>query len=561
LLVFEDGRIAVLTPPEGKLEGGTLVFLAPRRGSSPLVFPHLPADIERAVASGVWLDGFEERSRGVFGGWVDASGTMLGVQVGEDGDVVVGAYVRDQGQPMVSGRYGLGWSASRRGYQTVDGGMTWASMTGLPDALPGTRERACGPVGCTAAGWIRLGWGPTEVRVSEMPARPVPRAASYGTAADLDLECEPVDAPPPQAQSFFGVPLPPTRAEDTAVRAESSSLVDRSVRVGPQARIIAWGPRSEDWARVGRWEVQWLWPYGGPHDVRSTLAAVAPFPTLDAARQRLLGTAGAFPGPIAVSWSTAAGDDPSDALLIGKRWGTSEITSVLAVEAERAPIEVHRTDGEPFGNVDFALRAGGHWYIITAPSTSYRPALLYRVDGAEAKELAQIPRTSTEAHPRLARRADGRSLGVVVDGQPPGTAERWVMPIDLESGVSGQPESLGSADLRDRRQLLPCSDGAVGWTLDTPWGHQEPPAATARIDLGAGQPPFTLRNLYARVTLSSHDACVLRLSGAFAGDANASAHAPASVDANHATQSRTSLPVSVAQGQGRRNLRCREKTR
>src|SRR5205085_9683476 len=110
-------------------------------------------------------------------------------------------FVRDAGAPMVSGRYGLGWTGSRRGYETLDGGMTWAPLD-VPEPIAQPRliaSRACGPIGCSAAGWLRVGWGPA--RRAPPPDPPPPATPPmYGSRPTLALTCDP-PAPGPRATS------------------------------------------------------------------------------------------------------------------------------------------------------------------------------------------------------------------------------------------------------------------------------------------------------------------------------------------------------------------------
>jgi hypothetical protein len=348
------------------------------------------------------------------------------------------------------------------------------------------------------------------------------------------------------------------RTEDQVVRADAGSLLERGARVGTPSRLFAWGPRSEDWARVGRWSFQWLWPYGGSRDVRSTAPTIAPFVTLESARRAILGG-----GPVNLSWSAAVGDEPTAALLVGKRYGVApEVTGMLALEADRVPVEVHRTDGEPFAEVDFAVRAGGHWYVATQQAKDEpRATVVYRVDGADAHELARVPRASLEGRPtspRLARRTDGRAIGVVVDGQD---ASRWVLPLDIETGASAEPEQLGSADLGDRSPILPCTDEETGWVLDTTWNAQAW-SAKARVDMGSGRGSFHLGYLYVRVRLSTNRGCVERVSGTYETDARDDvsvatirAGAGAGTLAPHAPP-RANVPVSVLRAHSRYVLRC-----
>ncbi|NVL83909.1 hypothetical protein, partial [Escherichia coli] len=100
---------------------------------------------------------------------------MLGIEIAIDGKATPGQFIRDAGMPFVSGRYGFGWTPSRRGFETIDGGMTWTSLE-LPEPLvplAKVERRACGPVGCLAAGWLRVGWG--EAKKPPVPAAPAPQ--------------------------------------------------------------------------------------------------------------------------------------------------------------------------------------------------------------------------------------------------------------------------------------------------------------------------------------------------------------------------------------------------
>jgi len=518
LLVFDDGRMGVLSPPSGKLAGTHLSFLGEGGDKSiDLNFPELAPEVERALASGVWLDGFEERKAGVASGWVDASGAMIGVDIEEGGHVRVGEYVRDAGGPVVSGRYGLGWGDANRAYETTDGGATWTDIE-VPKPLSrsaGPGQRACGPVGCNAKGWVRVGWGKRKALRPETLASVRP---PFRPPRDLDLACESVLPTPATSRpgatadrdEFFGAPFLPPRPDDLKIAVDAVDSIDRAGRGGPLARLYAWGPRSDDWSHVARWAVRWLSPYGASADVRSTASSLAPFLSPDAAR-RALGQAGS--GSL-VNWLMAVGDDLSSALLVGRRLGLD--ATVLEVDADRSPLEVRRGDGEPFAEIDFAMKAGGHWYLASHEGYGESPAaVIFRVDGGQALEFARVPRASPELRPptsRLAARSDGRAIGLVVDGSPPSDRAiplRWVLPLDIESGARGEPERLGAADLGGRPELPPCKEGDTGWILDTAW------VGKARIGTATPGSSGMLTKLYLRVRLSTGRACVERVSGSF----------------------------------------------
>ncbi|HEY1696794.1 MAG TPA: hypothetical protein VGG39_31755 [Polyangiaceae bacterium] len=548
VVVLSDGRVALVRPPRDAdvttaritiTDGTTLQDVAVK-------MPAMRADVSRAVRIGLWMDGFEERRPGVLGGWIDAGGSLLGIELALDGTATLGTYLHAAGDVFVSGRYGLGWSASRRGTETTDGGMTWKDLE-LPEPIAPPRavkERACGPVGCIAAGWMRVGWGEGEkAHAKEAPARVF--TPSRG-APPLRLSCEalsgkPVEqaaaagatkgrASPPRART--GVPFPPpllmmspavqgltdlgrflARPAPALAPDESGVAVDvtggmETVEQGaPYARIDAWGPSTGDWDQLGRWRIYWLWPFGGWPEERASATAPSPWTGLDAARRALV------PNGASVSrWLLATGDDADHALLVGRHLSSPPTAEVLELEADRAPMEVRRAGGEPLPDVEAAVRAGSRWYLATAePAGDVAATVVWMLDGSQAREIARLPRTVAEPHGgvRLARRMDGRALGVLVDGQPAGDGgpyERWVASVDLETGAVGEPEELAPFDLSDR-SIAFCTGDDSGWQVDLPY------PGTVRIENGT-RGDYLFQNALARMRLSTRRACVERLAGA-----------------------------------------------
>jgi hypothetical protein len=113
---------------------------------------------------------------------------------------------------------------------------------------------------------------------------------------------------------------------------------------------------------------------------------------------------------------------------------------------------------------------------------------------------------------KLARRSDGRSIALVAEG--PSSADRsanvrWALPIDLETGAFGEPESLGYSDLADR-SLDACTDDVLGWVLDTPL-----PSSSVRMRLPQGT--GSLNGVLARVRLTPTRACIERVAGTYDG--------------------------------------------
>lgn len=552
VVALGDGRVVILSPPMGDLAAARLTVLDKGRATTrPVVLPTLTQEQARVLKLGVWMEGFEDRRSGeAIGGWVEAGGTMLGVEVALDGRAKVGQYVRDAGSPIVSGRYGLGWTAAKRGYETTDGGMTWTPFDAPEPIADKTVSRSCGPIGCAAQGWLRVGWG--EADKTDKNAAPAPyRAAPGAGLRALELDCvalagapkeppkpaaaaapPPVKPPPrpspaptirpPQPSfpstpfpAFYTVPAPLVPDGDRGLSYEATLSLDASQRLGPYARVYGWGPKGVDWDSANaRWQIRWLSPFAGWSESRTSSATSAPPLVTDAARAPVPG--GYYPSYYSyyTNYTYVVGDDPSHALLLAKRSGKQEL-QVFALEADHPPLEIKRADGEPIVEIDAAVREGGKWYFTTPPAYSgdLPNTTVWQVEGAQAREKVRVPRLTAETRGsgvKLARRTDGRALGLVVDGQPGpdrSSATRWVLPIDVETGRTGEPESLGVSDLSDRGGALGlCKGGEDGWILDatTP--------VVVRVRMG-GELAGNVNNVLARLRVTSTTACVERLAG------------------------------------------------
>lgn len=547
LVVLTDGRIVVLSPPADGHETALITVLEKGGATTlPVLFPKVAADIARVLKYGVWLDGFEQRRPNVVGGWVEAAGTMLGIEIALDGRATVGQFIRDAGRPFVAGRYGLGWTASRRGFETTDGGMTWTALD-LPEPVktaPDIERRACGPIGCIAAGWLRVGWGVTKP--SQLAAAPAPfRGSSTPPLPAIALACDPASPamrvagprpvspaprPIPASRStpsaiesmpkaaemppFFAQASPTTGPSERGMAFDSAELIERYPRLGSLARIYAWGPTNSEWETQGKWQVAWLSPFAGWPDARKSLPALPSQTILEFTKVASpFGARGALSSSLGFS-QLAAGDDDAHGLLLVRRASRAELVP-FELEADRVPLEIRRTDGEPFTAIDAVVRAAGRWFLATPNADAFAPStIVWEVDGSVARELVRIPRSALETGrpnvTKLARRSDGRGLGLIVDGQT--TAERnvstrWVIPIDLENGHVGEASSLGYADLAGRT-LEPCSDDLVGWVFDTSL-----PGASIRVHMPRAM--GAMQSLYARLRLGGSRSCVERLSGTY----------------------------------------------
>src|SRR6185436_987280 len=139
--------------------------------------------------------------------------------------------------------------------------------------------------------------------------------------------------------AFYTLPAPALRADERAISYETSELPDRAVRLGPVARVYAWGPRSGEWEHNSHWLARWSWPFGASPDIRSSQPSPTPPILLDVARFGTTGSAGMMPP----GWTLAIGDDPSHGLLIGRRSARADAV-VYELESDRAPVEIRRAD-------------------------------------------------------------------------------------------------------------------------------------------------------------------------------------------------------------------------
>ena len=303
---------------------------------------------------------------------------------------------------------------------------------------------------------------------------------------------------------------------------EVPELLERSPpRLGGLARAYAWGPKGGDWDTQGKWQVKWLSPFAGWSEAHASVPTLPPQVLIDFTKQS--SAYGSYYQTYSSFFSIAAGDDPSHAMLVVRRSTRTDMTPI-ELEADRAPVEIHRADGEPFLEIDAVTRAAGRWFIVTPPpaGASSPVTTIWQVDGAVARELVHVSRAAVEsgrpAGARLARRSDGRAIGLVVDGQPTAertTATRWVLPVDLETGQLGEPESLGYTDLAGRT-LEACTDDVVGWGFDTTL----PGTARVRLTQGSG----SMHALYVRLRLTTTRACVERVARAARRRAEPGAH-------------------------------------
>jgi hypothetical protein len=334
---------------------------------------------------------------------------------------------------------------------------------------------------------------------------------------------------------------------------EATSGVERTLRAASLARVYAWGPKSGDWDQLGRWQVRWQSPWGGWPEARASGVVAAPWTTLDGARRAL----GGAPGQPAV-WMLAPGDDADHALLVTRRGYTSgtPTADVVVLESDRAPVEARRANGEPFPDVEAAIRIGGRWYVATAQDAGEPAAtIVWSIDGSTVRELARVPRVGVEprAELRMARRSDNagrRALGLVVDGHPDSehaSPLRWVVAIDPDSGSVSDPEPLAPVDLSDRAVSLCGGDEPIAWQVDLPY-----PGAV-RIQASPGY-ESTVQSAMARMRISRERACVERILGTVDGFATTPPDAFTRV--SRALGDARAIDASIFSAHIRYGLRC-----
>ncbi len=574
LAVLADKRIAIVSPPVGEVTTARLTLLDNKGAATtlPLTFPRVTADVARVLRYGVWLEGVEERRPGVLGAWVDAGGSVLGLEIAVDGNVKVGQYVRDAGYPTVHGRHGFGMTNARRLFETTDGGMTWTSQESPEPLVPlaNVTTRAVGPVGALAAGWLRVGWGQRDKKANEAPPKmPEPvRPPSHATPS-ITLACEPLarpgkpppseretaeKKPNPKAATTPGRPIPmlrpmppiypgmmspfgPSRyatelspyfasappklrdGERPLLNVDAYDPFDRGVRGAPLAKIYAWGPKGPDPDPASRFMVRWLHPYDGYGEVRSTAPSALPTMILDAMRgggAALFGGSG-YPGGYSATWTVGYGDDGAHALIGTSITGRTGVT-LFELEADRGPLPVRRSDGEDFQQIESAVRVEGKWVVATPEGAtpldriSGSTTSIFVIDGGTARLLARIPRISplegSRLPGKLARRSDGRAIGYVVDSNGPGSRgkpERWAVPVEMESGVVGEPTSLGAPDYFDR-PLGVCSGDEAGYVVDLPFSPNA-------LRLRGPHSSLAFQSPLVRMRLSSTSACMEAAAG------------------------------------------------
>jgi hypothetical protein len=573
VVALADGAVAVVVPPRPGAPPQLSIIRGNTAKTVRLTLPTEPRTTARVVASGMWLEGFEEREPGVLGGWVEAGGPMVGIRVALDGKVTAGEPREDVGGVVVSGRFALARFQGNRAAESTDGGMSWSlfDMPDFSDELPPGGTRACGAVGCALAGWIRVGWGPPRMPNDfALAETPPPVYVPMRSPTILSLSCELASAGAKSTrashESRSSRPRPSVVGRTTRVAPASSWPPFRGIAapsLGPDEvgvdggafgdvalRAYAWGKRGSDWSRSGRLAFRFDDRFDAVSGVRSTAPSVSPWPDETAA----IASIGGY-----TSWGAFL--DPSgDAAIAEGCRGSGCALYALAAGQPALPLrdESGRTTPLPKPLPGGAVRLGETWYLL-APVVGAQPteALgFFRVDLGVLRRvrLLQHPSQSRYAGvdaPRLVRRAQGGGLGLLVVRPPsPGEAAgTWfVLPIDPESGALGEPIELGRRDRSSLGRLERCSPGQDGWIFDT--------GLDAPTIVELGDAPAPLHSIELRVRLDPGSACIDGLAASLSAPLTSSSPR---AHGGHAPVGEEGLPLTATERAtgSRAALRCR----
>jgi hypothetical protein len=459
-----DAAAKKAKPDAADMTLGSLTLVRPGAADRTVALKLSGVDDEAArtiVASGLWLDSFEQAPNDELIGWVAGNDGFVGVRVKLDGRVLVGAPESHLDRALLRGRFGLviGHSGGLR--ETVDGGFEWSDgeLPGEPDLRPlktsGTPS-GCTPLGCAVSGWLRVGWKMGEKDRLTLATVPEPTRLPGAGGNRWSLECEatgeqskPALRKSPANDDRATSPWDPIAEVAPPARARSDLGIETSNEADLRLlHAYAWGPPGDGWSREARWLVRVRDPYRVSDSVWST----APSPVAWSSAVLTADAFGRSPSGPPASFRVVTDPVRHAGLLLVSIRGTVEI--YLLEEGSR--IVRVKTQGTT-GVIASAAFAGGRFYVGALGEA--RALRLYRVEQGELELLGEFPEIAGHSEPpALAPAARGESFGVWLHD-----ADYYLFPFDLSNRRFDAPIVARASDL----SAMPasCTTGEDGYVV------------------------------------------------------------------------------------------------
>jgi len=565
VVALRDGRVVVLVPPRLDRPGRVTVIAGDDLQSHELEYPKDAEDAVAVARSGLWLEGFEERKKGRIGGWVEAGGPVVGVEIDlKTGEVELGKIHDQGGYVLTAGRFALAVTDVETARESMDGGRTWTQLE-MPRLVnwssPEVRTRGCTPVGCALRGWLRIGWGdPAEEKDLEVVEPPPSVTVANQMRSRPGFRCTlaraPDTTPPrpvPQAGESPFSPWSAFRRVPPPRLAKGEVGVDRGSSYGNAsgAHVYVWGPKGADWTKTGTWQVRFDDPFA-VDGVRESGETRSPWPDLDQAAMGI----GARRRSGYWRWETEldpGGTTGLASLCMGTRcrfYGLAE-GEPLSLLRPRG-ITLMRRPGD-----QGVVRIGETIYLLQQNHSGADP-VVWRGHLGHLEAVTRLRRLRSGGRRRgfmsmgLVRRVYGNSLGVLVvqpsDPASGHTVGRWlVYPLDATRGVLGEPIDLGMTDL-DGETPPRCAPGDDGWLVAGPL----PQGLDVRLADTSGY----VSNVSLRMRLDPGHRCVDAMSGQASGSFVASDHARGQKRNGTVEPSRIPLIAHQRYGDLRYELSC-----
>lgn len=482
VVALRSGEVVVLVPPRLDRPGRVTVIDGDELSSHELEYPKEAEDAVAVARSGLWLEGFEERKKGRIGGWVEAGGPVVGVEIDlKTGRVELGKVHDQGGYVLTSGRFALAVTDVETARESIDGGRTWSELE-MPRLVnwrsQDARARGCTPVGCALQGWLRVGWGEPaaekDLQVVEPPASAV---VANEFRRRPSFECRLVRSPDtatrPVEQAGETPYTPWTAHHQTPAPrlAKGEVGVDRGSNYGTTtgAHVYVWGPKGADWTKTGSWLVRFDDPFSF-EGVRSSGETRSPWADLDQAAAGI----GARRHSGYWRWETdldPGGTSGFASLCMGSRcqfFSLAEGEPLVQMRSRR-----NTTLMRP--GQQGVVRIGEVSYLLQQQSPGGDP-VLWRGQMGQLEPVMQLQRLQSAGRRGtnamgLVRRVFGNAVGILVQ-QPSDPASghqvgRWlVYPVDPTQGTLGEPIDLGMTDL-DGTAPPRCAPGDDGWLVAT----------------------------------------------------------------------------------------------